>query len=201
MGVPMIAMVASTVMSAGSAYMQGRAANEAGKAQQNAAEFNARQLEVNAGQQRASAQRQMIEDVRQKTLAQSRAQAVAAAQGASSLDPSIIDIMGGLENEGRYNAAVTMYEGENAARGLEGDATASRYEGAQARAAGKAAKRAGTMAAIGKLVSGGADIYNKYQGSAALESSGMGKSTVIKQSAGERGLISSARRNVGIRVY
>lgn len=141
---------AGTLISAVGARNAGIAANQE-------ANYRAKQDEINAGQERASAQRRMIEDLRQMRLTQSRTQAVAAASGAGALDPSVMDIMGDLETEGRYRAAVSGYEGEERARDLETSAVLSRYSGKQA-------KKAGNIKAISTLMSGATDLYSKYDG-------------------------------------
>ena len=141
-------MVGSTVMSA-------IGQRNAGIAAQQEANYRAQQADINAGQERASAQRGMIEELRQMRIAQSRGQAVAAASGAGALDPSVMDIMGDLETEGRYRASTVKYEGEERARDLETGAVLARYEGRQA-------KKAGKLKAISTLMGGATDLYSKY---------------------------------------
>lgn len=142
-------MVASTVMSAVGQRNEGIAANQE-------AQYKAKQAEVNAGQERASSQRAMVEELRQMRLTQSRAQAVSAASGGGALDSSVMDIIGDLETEGRYRANVKKYEGEESARDLETGAMLSRYQG-------KNAKKAGNMAAIGTIMSGGSKAAGMYK--------------------------------------
>ena len=143
-------MVGSTILSAVGARNAGIAANQE-------ANYRAQQAEINAGQERASAQRAQVEELRQMRIAQSRGQAVAAASGAGALDPSVMDIMGDLETEGRYRGATAMYEGEERARDLETGAVLARYEGKQA-------KKAGNIKAVSTLMSGATDLYSKYDG-------------------------------------
>ena len=145
------------VLSGVGTVMSAVGARNAGVAAQQESNFRAKQGEINAGQERASAQRQMIEDLRRTRIAQSRGQAVAAASGAGALDPSVMDIMGDLETEGRYRAATSGYEGEERARDLETGAVLARYEG-------KNAKKAGNIKAISTLMSGATDLYTKYDG-------------------------------------
>lgn len=154
--------VAGTLFQAYGQYQQGQAADAMGKAQEIAANYQADQMKVNAGQERAAAQRKMLEEKRRGTLAQSKVQAIAAASGGGSLDPSIVDIMGDLESEAQYNADVATFEGEERARDLETGANIKRYEGAQARAAGKYEKKAYTVKAASSLLSGGSSLLEKY---------------------------------------
>ena len=156
--------VAGTVLGAYGQIQQGNAAEAAGKAQQKGLEYQAAQMEVQAGQERAAAQRRAMDERRKKTLTQSRAQAISAAGGGGSLDPTIVDIMGDLEAEGEYNANVAMYEGEERARDLLTGSQLRRYEGTQARTAGKMAKKSSRIAAAGSLLKGGNSLMDKYGG-------------------------------------
>lgn len=132
-------------------------ARNAGIAAEQEANYRAKQDEITAGQKRASAQRATIEEIRKMRLTQSRGQAIAAASGAGALDPSVMDLMGDLETEGRYRAATAAYEGEDSARNLENKAMLSRYSGKQARSAGN-------TKALSTLMSGASDLYSKYDG-------------------------------------
>lgn len=191
-------MIASTVMSVAGSIQQGQAAAAQGKAQQQMmeniaaaqeaqglaaqqrAEYVAHQQEQMAGQERAASQRAAMEQQRQKRVAQSRAQAVAASSGGGALDPTVLDIMGGLEDQGNYNALVALYEGESAARNFESQASLTRYEGelaksssqieaygsrsqgAMYRAAGQNAKKASYLSAAGSALQGGSSLFGKY---------------------------------------
>lgn len=197
---PATLAIAATVMSVAGGIQGGLAANAQGKAQQqmynqialqqeaqgraqrDRAEFVAAQNERVAGNERATAQRQAIEQQRQKRLTQSRAQAVAAASGGGALDPGVLDIMGGLEDQGNYNALVALYEGESSARNYENQAALTRWQGEQAmnaagveawgsRVQGSNARAAGKQAMIGSFIdagssalSGGTSLYSKYGG-------------------------------------
>lgn len=155
-----IGSVASGLGSLGSVVGTGMAAigaRNAGIAADQEANYRAQQDEIRAGQERASAQRASIEEIRKMRLVQSRGRAVAAASGAGALDPSVMDIMGDLETEGRYRAATAAYQGEDSARNLENSAMLSRYTGKQA-------KSAGNTKAISTLLSGVSDLHAKYDG-------------------------------------
>lgn len=143
-----IAGVAGTVMSA-------TAARNEGIAQQQQADYQAAQMKIQAGQERAAAQRKALSALHEKDLVQSKAQANAAGSGAGALDPSVVDIMGDLEQQGQYNANVATYEGEDRGRNLESGAALKIYEGKQAKAAGN-------TKAIGALISGGSSLLSKY---------------------------------------
>lgn len=151
-----------------------RAQREAGAAQNESAKFAADQYEDNAKAQRATAQRRAIESRRQGRIAASRAQAVGAASGsAGSVD--VVNRIADLEGQGEYAALVDMFNGEQASRGLETQASVTRYGGKQAETAGK-------KAATGTLISGVANLASKYgSGLAANSGGGSGVNTQGQQ--------------------
>lgn len=134
-----------------------QAQRKAGVDRKNAADFEAAQLEQQAGQTRASAQRQAIEQRRQSAIASSRALAVAGASGAGALDPTVVDLMAGIESAGDYSARVALFEGNEVAIGRETAASSRRYGGDQALQAGKTNAQA-------TVVSGVTSMYSKYGG-------------------------------------
>ncbi len=139
-----------TVMSALGARNAGISANQE-------AEYRAQQEKIQAGQTLASSQRQQVEQIRQMRLVESRGQALAASSGAGALDPSVMDIMGDLETQGRYKAAVAGYEGQDSANNLESKANLDMFSGSQAQSAGN-------IKAISTLMSGASSLYSKYDG-------------------------------------
>lgn len=154
--------VASTALSAMSSIQQGNAADANARSQQNMLNAQALQSEMKATEERAMAQQRAKESRRQAVLKSSRAQAISAASGGGSFDPSIINLMGDIAAEGEYNAGIDMWQGESAAQDLEYGAELDRYQGREARKAGKAAKRAGFMKAATTVLKGGSSLYNKY---------------------------------------
>lgn len=138
------------ILGAGGTLMQGDAANRDAKSQ-------AMQLQQQAGQDRAVAQLEAGNRRRSARYAQSRALALAAASGAGASDPSVVNIISGLEGEGEFGALAAMYEGETSARGLE-------YAGKTQRSEGKAARNASYLKAGTTLLSGGSAWADKYGG-------------------------------------
>lgn len=137
--------------------IQALGARNAGISANQEANYRAKQATIQAGQERASSQRARIEQIRQLRLVQSRGQAIAAASGAGALDPSVMDIMGDLETEGQYKAAVAGFQGEDSARNLESQAMLDRFSGREA-------KSAGNIKSISTLMSGASDLFTKYDG-------------------------------------
>lgn len=113
------------------------------------------QLETNAGLERASSQRRAMEERRQAGLAASRGLAVAAASGGGVDDPTIVNLLAGIEGEGEYRALTALYEGEESARGMEAEA-AARRRGA------KSTKTAGLIKAGSTILSAGSSLYGRY---------------------------------------
>jgi hypothetical protein len=133
----------------------GRAAGtlRQGAAAQEAAGFQAKGLRRAAVAQRAQGSQEAAETMRQARLLQSRARAVSAANGGGVA----VDTIAALEGEGELRALTALQQGETAARGLEAQAGATEYAGAQAR------QTAGLRAGAG-LVEQFPTLWEKYGG-------------------------------------
>lgn len=138
------------IIAAGGTLIQGDAAHRAGQSEQ-------MQLEQQAGQDRALSQLEANNRRRSSRYAQSRALALAAASGAGASDPTVVNIISGLEGEGEYGALAAMYEGETSARGLQ-------YGGKARRNDGRAARNASYLKAGSTLLAGGSAWADKYGG-------------------------------------
>jgi hypothetical protein len=154
--------VAGTIISA---QAQANQARMEGKSQQQIAEFQARQMQTRAGQERAVSQMQAVEERRRARLARSKALAIAGASGGGT-GGTVNDILSDLTAEGELNAQAALYEGEEAARGLEMQAAGTRAEGKYANAASRYASRniknASYLSAAGTTMQGAASFYSKY---------------------------------------
>jgi hypothetical protein len=146
--IPIGLAVAGTALSAGGSIIG--ANSEAKEMRREAA-----QLEANAGLERASSQRAAMDERRQAKLAQSRGLAVAGKSGAGIDDPTVVNLMAGIEGEGEYRALSALYEGEESARGMEADA-AARRRGA------KSTKTAGLIKAGSTILQGGSSMYDRF---------------------------------------
>lgn len=139
------------------AYRQGgRAQERAGAYAETLAGRQAEVLLQEAGQRRAVSQREAIEQRRQGRFVESRATALAAASGAGVSDPTITGILADIDTESEIRALYSMYEGEEAARGLEYDAQLALAAGEEAHWSGKVAKRLAYSQANSALLSGAA---------------------------------------------
>lgn len=99
-------------------------------------EYVAGQEKTLAGQERASAQRKAIEQSRRGRLAASKATSQAAASGGTVQD--FYGIIGGIGQESEYAKLAALFEGEDAARGLESQSALDLYRGDEAVRASKA---------------------------------------------------------------
>lgn len=151
-------MVAGTAMQFIGGMKQASAIKAQGRAQLQEAEYRAAQGRQIAGQQRATAQRAMIEENRKTRLAQSRSQAVAAAQGSGG-DPSVLNLQAGIGAEGKYNALTALYEGDDRAQQLESGADLALYEGQSAYRAAKSEASAKRLETIGKTATSMFSMY------------------------------------------
>lgn len=115
--------------------IQARGTLMAGDGAQQSAEYAAAQMRYNAGQSEAEGQFAAREKNRQSRLAMSRAVAVAAAGGGAA-DPSVLNIIGRIESEGKLAAMGELYKGSANARAMRAQADVTEYEGrTKARAA------------------------------------------------------------------
>jgi len=96
----------------------------------------ASQLEDKAGFNRAISQRAAAEEQRQAEFIQSRALAVAAASGGGASDPTVVNLIADLEEEGLRKALNQMATGETESRFLDRQAFMKRKEGRDAKTAG-----------------------------------------------------------------
>lgn len=152
-----------------------------GLAQQANLKHQADQMKVNAGQERASSQRGAIEETRRKDLVRSAAIAKSAAGGGDQLD--VLPQLAGIEDEGEFRKLTALYQGEDAARGLESGASGKVWEGDVAYKAAKDRAKSTRRSAYGKALmsvagtvggnvsKGFATKYNPSTGSAGASSS------------------------------
>lgn len=158
--------VAGTALSALGQYRQGKQAYWS-------AQLESKLALQRANEEKASSQREAMEIDRQGRLAISRALAVAAASGGGASDPTVMGIMADLAGETQYRKMIALYGGESAARNLEIGADISRWQGREARTAGK-------MAGVTNAMTGFASLYSKYNPTAELTWGDIYENTVGK---------------------
>jgi hypothetical protein len=128
------------------ALISGVGALAEGAAAKNSADFEADQLRKKGDEEFASSQRDAAQSRKEAQLANSRAQALAAASGggAGSDAPTILKIMSDTAAKGEYNAQTQMYGGLSRRAGML-DQAAGR------RASGKASFLGGALGAAGSF--------------------------------------------------
>lgn len=150
---PATATVAATVIAAATtAATSIMSAN----AQSSAAETQSQLAERQALETKSVAQRQAAEESRKAELAKSRLMAVAGASGSGASDPTVMGLMEGIDQEGRYNSAMAMNEGERRAQ-------STTYQAALDRWSASANSRIAKIGAAGTLIGGTMGAYGKYK--------------------------------------
>jgi len=123
-------------IAAGATVLSAVNQHKAGKEQNKAYQFDAKVATQQAQQERAAAQRDALDARRQGMILASRAQAAAASSGAGALDPTVVNVIGGLQGGAEMAGLASMYQGASRGRALENQAVVSRFTGKQAQTAG-----------------------------------------------------------------
>lgn len=163
---PMVMQVAGTALQIAGSFQKANAYGTAAKRATDSAEYQAKQLEINAGQEQAAAQRDSANQELQTKIAMSRALAVASASGGGASDPTIINLMARMAGEGQYRSMVALYQGDERARSLRDQASATRYSGELAAADYRAAERSARTTAgfrvASTVIDGASSLFKKY---------------------------------------
>lgn len=131
-----------------------------------ASQYKAKQLNNAATQAMAAGQQQAIGAAIDKNLSESKAQAINAAGGGGATDSSYINTLAGIEKQGEYNKAMSLFEGETRMRDLnyqaqnaliegQNDLNATDYQSGQLR-------RNALLAATGTILGGAASAADRY---------------------------------------
>jgi hypothetical protein len=134
---------------------------------QQAAAYQSAQLNQAAGQARAASQIEAQDVQRRSDRLASRALAVAAASGGGASDPTVVNTIAGIAQEGAYRKAVALYKGDEEARKLTMQAEATQYEGKSKAFGERMTAVGGFMGAGTSLVKGmakQASLLEKYGG-------------------------------------
>lgn len=126
-----------------------------GFSQANNARNVAAQLVSNGGQAVAAGQRRAIGATRQADYVLSKARAGAAASGAGATDPSVLNVEAGIAQQGEYNALSALYEGQDAQRTAQNQAS-------DARADATSYATAGLLRGTGTILEGASSLYDRY---------------------------------------
>lgn len=146
-----------------------------GQARQTALEFEAAQLDIQAKNERALGQREAFQKKREKNLALSRLQTVAAGSGFTATDPTALALADEISKYGTLQEQTALYGGEAEAERLKLAAAGRRFsgqsaltsayaQGAAAAESGRAARRASMFSAAGTILGGISGMAGKYGG-------------------------------------
>ena len=160
--VPIAMAIASTVIAVAGQRKQAKEAKAAGINAQLSENYRAAQMDQAAGQEFAASQRAAEEDKRRAHLMASRAMALAGAGGGGLSDPTMVNLIGDLEGEGSYRAALDIYGGQDRARSLRQGADTARYQGEIALHQGGRLASAYNTQAVGTAFAGASSLYSKY---------------------------------------
>jgi hypothetical protein len=140
----------------------GQSANAMGQSQQNQWNYQADQLKENASSEIGAAQRQML-DTQQKTrLAESTVVATSAGSGFTAGVGSPGAIEGSIAQRGSYEAAMQLWNGQNAATGDLNKAQGDVMSGTIAAEGGQIQQQAADFSAVGNLASAGGTMFGNY---------------------------------------
>lgn len=140
-GMMAISTAVTAATTAATAVMGAKASSDAAKAQQ---EWADRQ----ATEEQAAGQRQAAQELKQAKAAKSRLMAVAGASGSGASDPTVMDIWGDIDTEGRVNAGVAQAMSQQKADGITYQAALDRWKA-------DAQKKITNVSAIGTILGGG----------------------------------------------
>jgi hypothetical protein len=140
----------------------------AGQASRRAAEYRAAQVDIRSREERAAGQLEARELARERRLALSRNQAVAAASGFSADDPGALDLAGDVASRGAFQEALARYGGESRGAGLRAEAQGLRLSG-------EAAERSAYFSAAGTILGGVSTMFERF-----------GRRTMIRAAAPHR---------------
>lgn len=116
------APLAAAGLSAGGTLFEGFQDNQNAK-------FMADQMEKKGDDELALASQEARAKRKEAELANSRNQAVAAGSGAGAGDPTVVEIMGDVEDQGLFNSLTEMYKGFGRKRDLVAEAKQTRKSG------------------------------------------------------------------------
>ena len=142
---------AAPYFAVGGAVISAAQQAEQGRIAERNALFRAAQLDRNAKSAEAVAQREAMQAKREARYLASRAQALAASSGGGGSDPTVVNLIAQIEEEGEYNALTALFNGQQRADAMRTSAAVERSEG-------RSARRAGRTGAATSILSGVSDF-------------------------------------------
>ena len=149
-------------VSAAGTLAGGANAASLGQSQQNEANYQAAQLQENASSEIGAAQRTMLDTQEKTRLAQATVTADAAGGGFTAGVGTPGAITGSIAKRGNYEAAMNLFQGENASTGDLNKAQSAIMSGQIAAEGGEMQQQASEYAAVGNLASAGGNMFSNY---------------------------------------
>jgi hypothetical protein len=174
---PYIALASTAV----SAYSQ----TQAGDTAKNQGLLAQMQAERNANAEEAMSQQAAAADRKKARYLRSRAIAVAGASGAGVSDPTVSDILTGIDTEGEMNALTALYEGRIRADNTRKTGQIYANEGSARKKAAYGQAASTALSGFTDFASSGAgDSFFKKYGSTQVTGSGAGTGSGFQAAAG-----------------
>lgn len=133
-----------------------------GQSQQNEANYQAAQLRENASSEIGAAQRTMLDTQQKARLAQGKLTADAAGSGFVASTGSPEAISESIARRGSYEAAMNLFQGENASTGDLNRAQGIEMGGDIAAEGGQMQQEGADFSAIGNLATAGGSMFKTY---------------------------------------
>jgi hypothetical protein len=143
-----IATIGSAVVGAGGSLIAGQNAKQAG-------DWEAAQLKRKAAEETAAGQRGALEKRADADKVMSRQVALAAASGAGTATPTVLDLVEEAAGRGEFFAQGEMYGAKSRAAGMKDQAKAAKMKG-------QMAESASYLSAFGDLLGGVGSAVGKY---------------------------------------
>lgn len=167
--------IAGGTIQAASQLGAGKQANAIGKITQGQLNKNADLLDFSAKGAEATGINAASADKRKTKFALSRIIALNAADGGSSTDKNVAELLANTDAEGEFNALNDIYEGSTKATQLRNQAIADRNQGANARYQGKETLKASRIGAVTSLIGAGSNANKSFYGKYGTEASTTGE--------------------------
>lgn len=155
--------VAGTLFSAFGQHQAGKAAKVEGDLRRTAAKIEAAEMRRKAGMVIAAGQKRALDESHQALLMASRARVLAAAGQGDPSDPSIVNLIAGITEEGAKRGALHMRDAREQAGGINMQAMSHQFGGDTAAAQGKIRQSAYRAGASSTLMKGATSAYLRYK--------------------------------------
>jgi hypothetical protein len=152
-----------TLLSAYGQWAQGRAAKAEGESAEAAARIEANQMRQRAKAAMRAGQQNALDEIEQGELAASRALALAAAGGGGASDPTIVNIISGIADEGARRAGIHMRNAREESSSIRLNALSHEFGGQNAADMGRVQQAGARLGASVTAMKGATTLYERYR--------------------------------------